>query len=268
MTDPEVAHWTFMRSSDAYRANLVTSAHTRDAQGLATDGHRWFLSSNDHNKHVVVFDDNANVTDVYSQSQAVQDAMKRDCDNFDGHIGALCYYAGVLYMPVQNPSGVWRIDVATGAQAWLRSEVQDPDLFPWCGVNPANGLLYTIKSTVPKDLFAYDRDTLVARPQDNITLGPTPIEFKGVQGGAFTPRGRLILIESFGGPSAVFCFSALNGHCFGAKLLDKSGPEYEAVAVRDWRVTVAGPVGFPVQLHILDNDAKLYLYSVPHPELL
>jgi hypothetical protein len=260
MTDPEVARWDLV--SDAFRA-LPSSDNTSDAQGLATDGNRWFLSANG-SKRVVVFDDNAGVTAVYSLSQPLQDLLGND-----RHIGAPGYYAGVLYVPVQNPYGVWRIDLASGAQAWLRSDVQDQNIFPWCGVNPFNGLLYTINFDTPDVLLAYDRDTLTARAPDNIALGPTPIELTGVQGGVFTPRGRLILVESFSGrPSAVFCFSALNGHCLGAELL-QSGPEYEAVAVRDSQIAL-GPNAelYPVQVHILDNDAKLHRYSVPHPELL
>jgi GMP synthase-like glutamine amidotransferase len=53
--------------------------------------------------------------------------------------------------------------------------------------------------------------------------------------------------------NAVFCFSSLNGHCFGAqKLADDFGGEGEAVTVRTWHFGQ-----LPAHVHILelDNDA-------------
>jgi hypothetical protein len=76
----------------------------------------------------------------------------------------------------------------------------------------------------------------------------------------------------------VFCFSAFNGHCFGAQKLGdfgSTGSEVESVAVRPfWLEGASGPAH--VHIMELDNDAAtegsddLYLHSycVPDPERL
>src|SRR6185295_14331045 len=98
-----------------------------------------------------------------------------------------------------------------------------------------------------------------------------------VQGGTFTDRGRLLLVRARiegQGFNGVFCFSSLNGHCFGAKRtgdFNSWGSELEAVAVRDWQIDGTAT---PVHLLELDNDLTsqddLYLhsFSIPHPSQL
>src|SRR5262249_54294051 len=141
----------------------------------------------------------ANLVGQFEQSIAVRQAMWNDAgkpDHWDPHIGALGFHEGVLFVPVQNPYGVWRIDVATGSQTWLRPSVlPDNDMFPWCAVHPVTGVLYTCNSPQPPALRAYDRDTLAYRPQDDVPFRFAPLPLDKVQGGTFTSRGRLLLVR-------------------------------------------------------------------------
>ena len=104
-------------------------------------------------------------------------------------------------------------------------------------------------------------------PEHNIGLGSTPIDLDNVQGGTFTDRARLILVrDDF---VAVFCFSSLNGHCFGAKLIGEDWSESEAVAVRPWNI--GGGLAI-VHIFELDNDIEddcyLHSFGIPDPARL
>jgi hypothetical protein len=123
--------------------------------------------------------------------------------------------------------------------------------------------LYTCNFDTPDRLLAYERESLGRRPADDIRLGASPIYVDRIQGGVFTAHGRVILTRS--DYNAVFCFSSLNGHCFGAKKLGdfgSDGSEVEGVAVRAWQFD-----GTRAEVHILelDNDVvsgdDFYLHS-------
>ena len=172
-------------------------------------------------------------------------------------------------MPVQGPRGVWRFRVDGTEQAWRKAdELPDGDLFPWCGIHPVTGVLYTINYGAPKTLFAYDRQSLDRRPADDVALEPAPIHLDRVQGGVFTKRGRLILVRS--DYNAVFCYSSLNGHCFGA-----SGSATSDLTFPKSRASPSArgvSTALPRKVHILelDNDASkddfyLHSFQVPQP---
>jgi hypothetical protein len=114
--------------------------------------------------------------------------------------------------------------------------------------------------------------TLTYRPGDDIKIGPVPLDLDNVQGGTFTANGRLILVRS--DFNAVFCFSSLNGHCFGAKELGdfgSDGSEVESVTLRSWQFA-----GVSAQVHILEldndwpskDDFYLHSFQLPDPERL
>jgi hypothetical protein len=140
-------------------------------------------------------------------------------------------------------------------------------MFPWCAIHPVTGVLYTSNyGEHPFELNAYDRDTVVYRKGDNIRLGSRPLDIDRIQGAAFTKHGRVILVRyDFG---AVFCFSSLNGHCFGAKEIDDYD-EPEAVVLRTWHLE-----GATTHVHILElandieDDCYLHSYAIPDPARL
>jgi hypothetical protein len=266
MTDPGVDQW--------YEVGVALSEENTDlsheAQGITTDGTYWFVCSN-NTKQVVSIDNAANHVATFSPAPAIRMQMWADAghpdadtddngivefsDDFDPHFGPPSFHGGWIYVPIQSPRGVWRFSLNGGEQLWqMASSLPDGDLFPWCAIHPVTGMLYTCNFTEPLFLRAYDPTptALVYSPGDDIRLGSSPIDLDKVQGGVFTAHGRLILVRS--SFNAVFCFSSLNGHYFGAKMLGDFGSnfsEVEAVTIRSWQFD-----GVPAHVHIfeLDND--------------
>jgi hypothetical protein len=261
MTDPEVSRWR--RAGTAY--SLTNSLFSEESQGVASDGSAWFLVSNKMKSIRKV-----------SDAGSVLREVKITAAGLGGHVGAPSYYGGWIYVPLQHPWGVWRIRTdLTGAQ-WIPLPVPERSGMSWCGVNPLNGRLYTsefdIWNNARVPIRAYDRDTLVRHPQDDMLLGSTPKHLDRIQGGVFTAKGRLILTRS--DPNRVFCFSSVTGHCFGALDLGdfgSTGSEVEGVGIRTWKF---GNTVAPVHIMELDNDGTtrddLYVhsFSVPQPDRL
>ncbi|MFN2495748.1 MAG: hypothetical protein ABR608_07560 [Pseudonocardiaceae bacterium] len=259
-SDPEVGRWRKV----GVALTVENTDYSHEAQGVTTDGGAWYLVSNG-SKVLRKMNDRAGLIREVAIPQGRAGA----------HVGAPGYYDGWVYVPVQGPYGVWRATADLSRSEWFPLAVGALDLFPWCAVNPLNGRLYTSDSNIAKRrtpvLFAYDRNTMERRPEDDIRLTPGPIPLESVQGGHFTPRGRVLLCGS--GPNRVHCFSTLTGHCFGSQNLGDFGSfasEMESVTVRPWQF---GDTPAPVHLLELDNDwptddCYLHSYWVPQPDLL
>ena len=278
MTNPRVNEWT--KVGVAFKQE--NNEYSDEAQGVTTDGAAWFLSSNSGGEKK-----NKRTISKYNlqANRLGKITLPQNLWNKKVHIGAPGYFDGWIYVPVQHPYGVWKVTSSFSAQRPFLpiQEVKGPDYdrFPWCDVNPFNGRLYTSENRERnKILFAYDRETLERRPEDDIQLGSTPIHFDRIQGGVFTLRGRLIISRS--GPNGIFCFSAITGHCFGGKHLGNFGSfssEVEGVTVRPWKFGST-----PANVHVLEldndnsiptwlgggggDDCYLHSYKVPDPERL
>ena len=260
MSDPNVPMWT--RVGIAYQSE--NTSHSEEAQGVTTDGGAWYLVSNG-NKTIRKMNNSAGLIAQATIPQGVN----------GGHVGAPGYHDGWVYVPVQNPYGVWRIRSDFSRSEWHPVSTTDNRL-SWCDVNPQNGRLYTsmydIFNGQTAVLFAYDRNTMQRRPEDDITLGPGTGHVDRIQGGAFTARGRFLLARC--DPNAVFCFSAITGHRYGSLYVGdfgSTGSEVESVTVRGWTF---GSTTAPVHILELDNDwadpDDCYLHSfwVPDPQRL
>jgi hypothetical protein len=285
MADPHVGDWREV----GVALLSENTALSEEAQGATTDGARWYVCSN-NTKQVVAFDDAGNRAAAYAPNVEVFTKMWEDLGApvffgsrlLNPHFGAPAYHQGWVHVPVQVPHGVWRFRVDTGQQVWARaSALPDGDLFPWCAVHPVTGVLYTSNFGSPQEIRAYEAygDPIIARrATEDITIETIsvqtpigPISFPThVQGGVFTPHGRLILVCSDG--NAVFCFSGLNGHLFGATRLGDFGSsfsEVESVTLRSWRF---GDVSAQVHILELDNDwlskDDCYLHSYRVPDLV
>ncbi len=313
MSDPYIAEWHEVGIA-LYSENTSLS---EEAQGVTTDGRRWYVCSN-NTKEVVAFDNSGNRLASYRPSPDIAEQMWKDAgsppvaftpwgqplpggtlfSSWNPHFGAPGHYDGWLHVPVQGPRGVWRFRLDGGQQGWKKAPepLPDDDLFPWCAIHPVTGILYTCNFGAPPAIRAYDRLTLEHLKDDDILLPPLFFDVPRddnfrrpplggaapnvdrfplvthVQGGTFTPCGRLILVTSEG--NNVFCFSALNGHFFGGKGLgdfDSGYSEVESITLRNWQFD-----GVPAQVHImeLDNDVHskddfyLHSFSVGDPERL
>lgn len=197
---------------------------------------------------------------------------KGDCP----HFGAPGYHDGWIYVPIQlreKARGVWRFRADGTQQEWRKADVlPEGNLFAWCAIHPVTGVLYTCNYDRPSYVRAYDRETVAYRRKDDFPLSPTLLDLDKVQGGALTPRGRVLLVRwDFG---AIFCFSSLNG-CFCGDLSvsypDTWFSEIEGVTVRDWCFNRAS-----AQVHILERNIEVpdmdwvnvHSYQVPEPECL
>ena len=260
MGDPGVDAWH--KVGVAFSSE--NTGHSEEAQGVTTDGQAWYLASNG-SKTVRKYGAGTKLLGQIAVPQGKQ----------GGHVGAPGFFRGWLYVPIQKPYGVWRTTGDFSREQWLPVDTSDNRL-PWCAVNPLNGRLYTsmfdIWSGQKAVLFAYDRDTLIRRPEDDIILGSTPIYLDRIQGGVFTVHGRVILSRS--DPNGIFCFSALTGHCFGARKLGDFGSdasEAEGVTVRAWQFN-----GTAAHVHVLEldndgpskDDCYLHSFQVPDPDRL
>jgi hypothetical protein len=259
MTDPYVDQWKDVGT--AFKSE--NKGYSSEAQGMTTDGGDWFLSSN-----------GSKTIRRYRQDFELLGEIKVP---LNAHIGAPGCFQGSVYVPVQDPFGVWKTDKNFSTQKFTPAE-GGQRRFPWCDVNPLNGRLYTVEDIYNDQkmvLLAYDFKTLERRPEDDIKLGPTPAGFnseQGGQGGVFTRHGRIIISRS--GPNTILCFSSLTGHCFGGRKLgdyNSSGSEVEGVTVRPWQFGST-----PAHVHVLEldndfwtkDDCYLHSYNVPEPDRL
>ena len=280
MTDPQVANWQYLGATFKSENN----PDSREAQGMTTDGSRWYLCSNG-SKRIIVFDDDWNRVVTISPTSTIWDAWWNDpnrstpADEWgpgqeNPHLGAPCIHENILYIPIQGPRGVWRLNLTSAEQSWLHpSKLPDGDLFPWVSIHPVTGLLYTSNYHTPDVLHAYDRsgqNTLQYVKEHNIPLAKTDIYLDYVQGGAFTDCGRIILVRH--DYNAIFCFSSLNGHFFGSRKIGTDDwDEAESVTVRPWQFQ-----GNLASVHVfeLDNDATdlddcyLRCFAIPDPSKL
>ena len=299
MTDPDVFDWQEVGIALAEKRTDLSD----NSQGATTDGTHWFVCS-DNAKEVVAFDDAANHVAIFKPGPIIRMQMwydvgqpNADTDanglpqfgsgDFKPHFGAPSFNNGWIYVPIQNPLGIWRFSINGAEQFWHIASYNDhpapadDDLFPWCAIHPVTGVLYTCNfgtpHLLPHHFRAYDPESLEYRPSDDILIGQeNPLRLDHVQGGVFTSHARLILVCS--DPNAVFCFSSMNGYCFGAKTLGDfghnvvgAGSELEGVTVRSWQFD-----GSPAYVHIfeLENEPftqdNFYLHGfwVPTPQLL
>jgi hypothetical protein len=250
MTDPNVASW-FEVGLAFYAENTY---YSEEAQGMTTDGTFWYMISNGAKVLRIINNQNQLMGQLHAPSSW-------------SHIGAAGYYDGWVYVPVESPFGVWKVKADLTENNFIPGPMGS---FPWAAVNPQNGRMYTCDfGPNPPILTAYDRNTLVRKPEDDILL-KYPIN--NVQGGVFTPRGRIILVTS--DPNGLFVYSAKTGYCFGAKSLGNygsTGSEVEAVAVRAWNLE-----NTLTTVHVLEldndwanpDDMYLHSYWIPQPQLL
>lgn len=265
MTDPQVPGWRLQGRIWHWE----NSRFSEEAQGLTSDGASWYLSSNNTKSVVKLFG-----------KQKIQVLPSNNVPK-GSHYGAPGYYDGWVYVPLQSPHGVWKFAADLSVQTWMPAkagDLPDGDMFPWCAVYPVNGLLYTSNFGDPIYLRAYDRNTLARRADGDILLdrARSPIQVTDIQGGLFTPRGRVILVsgEADTEYSNIFCFSALNGYCFGAMALGDYGSARSEVESVAYLPLLVNGVVAPVHVMELDNDwsseddVYLWSYSVPAPDLL
>ncbi|HVF74035.1 MAG TPA: hypothetical protein VM938_03220 [Acidimicrobiales bacterium] len=258
-------------------------AWTEEAQGVTWGRDGWYVATNADDGREGLY------RLVPGTSSATWTRLAPRLATGTVHHGAPCEWEEWIYVPVQHATwGVWKVRADFTADAVLTAADRPADdLFPWCDVNPANGLLYTCNFSFPTKLYAYDASATVdgVMPRvdkEDITLhwgDPPP---NGVQGACFTTNRRLLMIHDVKDDDEdelVQCYSAITGRLLGQMSLhadaDESTPTTlnELESVRLATVTAKG-VTTHIQVLELNNEGfsedDFYLWgiAVPDPSLL
>jgi hypothetical protein len=248
----------------------VHSDFAESAQGVATDGRRWFVVSNRatdalmrkmtdplallqpyrNSRRIGVYaHDGAKLSEIGPDPELWAELVarnKRSHRRQRVHLGAPCWAQGHLLVPTQRPSGVWVLAEDLTRQDWWPDPAPvRPERWSWLDQRPETGLLYTSLHWHPSELQALEWQTLRRVPEADIRLGAAPVRLDRVQGGAFTDDGRVLLSSSNGG-GQVFSFAASDGAL--VEVLEfGTFHEMEGLAVRRCRVG-----GELADVHVLD----------------
>jgi hypothetical protein len=272
MTDPHVSSWSYLGIALA-RENTDTSDNV---QGVTTDGALWYVVANadDGLAPVIGVYDNAHQTVKKLRPASAIESTLIAAGDGTPHFGAPCFRNGHLHVPIQSPHALWRLAPGGGNQTLvlLTADNQVSGAMPWCDIHPVTDLLYTskydIESNESPTLFAYKWQDMTRVPTADIVLQKGSMYLDRVQGGVFTDRGRVLLSRTE--PNRVHCYSALNGHYFGARDLTEIDSEGEGITVRAWNFGAS-----QASVHVLEQDIDpdpsdfyLHSYGVPDPARL
>jgi hypothetical protein len=300
-SDLALAHWREV----AVPLRETRTHFAESAQGVATDGRRWFVVSNRsvsglmrqitnpihaldryrNTRRVGVYRlDGGKVTEIAPTQAIWAELVRRNRASGrtqEVHLGAPSWVDGTLLVPTQRPSGIWVLSDDLGTQNWWPDpEPVRPERFSWIDRSPANGLLYTSLHWHPSQLQALEWETLRRVPTADIALGEAQLPLDRVQGGAFTANGRVLLTSSCAG-GQLFGYDATTGACEGVLEIGVHH-ELEGIAVRPVRVglVVDGQEAEEAQVHVLSartdywpfvrwgDSFSIHSYAVPQPDSL
>jgi hypothetical protein len=251
----------------------VHETHTRfaeSAQGVASDGNRWFVVSNRSTAGLI-----RKITDPRSFVTSARNSRRVGVYRIDGtktgevgpepeiwaelvrrnrlevhdhhiHFGAPCWALGSLLVPTQRPAGVWVLSDNLTHQDWWPDPLRDrPERFSWLAHEPGSGLLFTGLFHRPATLQALEWESLRRVASADVQLGessPRPVH---VQGGAFLDAGRILLSSSHRG-GQVFAYSVPDGRWLD---LIELGDYFEMEGLTVQACQVGGA---PADVHILE----------------
>jgi hypothetical protein len=246
------------------------TAFAESAQGVATDGQRWFVVSNRaqvglmrkitaptaffdprrNSRRVGIYRTDGTKTGEVGPDPAIwAELLRRNVGARGGqpiHFGDPCWARDTLLVPTQRPSGVWLLsDDLTRQDWWADPAPTWPERFSWIAHEPGSDLLYTSLHWHPDVLHALRWETLEHVPEADLHLAPTDPKLDRVQGGAFFDAGHVLLTSSEAG-GRVYAFSTSDGSWLGMRQLG-GYHEMEGIAVH--RHDVGGQ---PADVHILE----------------
>jgi hypothetical protein len=250
----------------------VQEVHTdfaESAQGVATDGRRWFVVSNRavvgivrkitapasifgrnrNTRRVGVYDaEGIKLQEIAPEEDIWSELVRRNqavVGEHAIHFGAPTWARDRLLVPTQRPSGVWVLADNLTRQDWWPDPLPEwPERYSWIDLDPASGLLFTSLHHHPRQLQAVEWKTLRRAAAADVTLELTEPALDRVQGGAFT--GDRVVLTSSTGHGRVFCHSAVDGRSLGVREF-ADYTEMEGIAIRPSRVA-----GQDADVHILD----------------
>jgi hypothetical protein len=250
----------------------VQESHTdfaESAQGVATDGTRWFVVSNRavaglmrkitapasvfgryrNTRRVGVFGpDGRKIREVAPDAGIWAELVGRNravAKERPIHLGAPAWVRDTLLVPTQKPSGIWVLADDLAHQDWWPDPAPErPERYSWVDLEPGNGLLYTTLHWRPGRLQALEWQTLARVPDADVVLGPSDPALDRVQGGAFLD-GRILLTSS-AGRGRVYTYRLSDGRWLGVR---QFGDYVEMEGITVHRRPVGGQ---EADVHILD----------------
>lgn len=273
LRNPQVPAWK-KRSEKRFR----NKDWTEECQGVTSDGTHWYLSSNKcgwvfepERRAIYKFDSRMNLIADHKLGRFLESKFGNlKCEGV--HIGDIDWWAGRIYIPVENPMGLIRLtdDFARTSKHGLvgHNGGRPPQShFPWCAVNPLNGLLYSSDFDNVDQVFAYapGRDY---KHVDTLKLSKTTHR---VQGGCFSPEGKLYLASD--SSHDIRGFSSLTGSYLGSASIQVEEKDQEVEGICYWKTTTSN-IKAQVHVILLDNDTTssddiwLKHYASPVPDLV
>ena len=277
---PRMADWT-----NPTRSRVENQDYTEEANGMVTDGSAWYVTSNADDRReglyklVLGFD--------------VLGRLAAPLDPDDTHLGSLCVRDGLLYVPCQRRYGIWVVSSDLQSSTFLAiDQLPDGDLFAWCDIHPANGLIYTCNFSNPTQMRAYEiaSTQAVYRPEQDIPI-LQPGDGKRtdqVQSACFTSHYRWFAVCDVDGAERIHCHTTLTGRFLDRRTLRASADEdtwphsqpegrwprneLEGIRIHPLQTTD----GTPVEVHVLEPTTKrarrtifhLLHFSAPDPSAL
>jgi hypothetical protein len=218
LANPDMKRWV--------RANHETFVDhgnwKEECQGITYDGKRFICSSNGSEDWVI---NQKSPKALYRFRESQYSFKDEDIEEIweipksgadpnviNYHLGDIDFYNGIIYCAVEtrkwsnvqlkySTPKVIKVD-ARGKLKFLEEVVihgtEDSGQgggFPWCAINPWNGLLYSSfagdEAPFVTKIYAYDPNTGDWVPDQTIDLQPSAA--RRVQGGCFSPNGHLYL---------------------------------------------------------------------------
>ncbi len=170
-------------------------------QGVANDGAHWYITS----AHRTLSNQLSRIAKVHVSSSLNNQPSYREGDYSPGHkhFGDPVHHNGTVYVPLEVGDGnasehaLGRYTAATMTPlAKLPLSADSPQRtteFPWIAHNPKNGKFYSSAYTGATGLYEY---TLTATNLDYERFIPFGATIQGIQGGEFSPNGRLYLVAN------------------------------------------------------------------------
>jgi hypothetical protein len=272
---PQMGAWT-----NPERSRAENKDWTEELQGIVTDGHAWYASSNANDEREGLY----KLTMSFGFIKKVEHPFDPDAV----HIGALAVRNGNAFVPIQGEYGVWVVDTDLMEGEFLPTEEAppEPDMFAWCDMNPHNGLIYTcnFSEPAPTALHAYRRvgGKLARVPKQNIVIRQ-PKDGKPtthVQGACFTPNYKWLAICDVDEHERIHCHSTLTGKFLGRRSLPANTDESSVGTRNELEGIQYAPIqtgkGNLVQVHVLElnnehhteDDMYLWHFALPDPDAL
>ncbi|MGB5658956.1 MAG: hypothetical protein WBO54_05680 [Thermoanaerobaculia bacterium] len=270
---PQVAAWTKPNEWE-----FANEDWTEECQGVTSDGTHWYLCSNKcgwglepERRAIYKFDASMNLIAHHRLGPFLRANFGNVvCEGV--HVGDIDWYQSIIYIPVENPMGLIALSDDFGSTSKHRllgtnGGAPPQTHFSWCAVNPLNGLLYSSDFDNVNRVFAYEPGT----NYKHVATLKLPFKTHQVQGGCFSPEGKLYLASNTS--HDIRGFSSLTGAYLGSASIQVEDDDQEVEGICYWKTTTNGT---PTQVHVIllenedlsSDDIWLKHYASPVPNLV